>query len=46
MAAKNNDKEKKFVRYQEGADMYGMSLRKFQDVAKDADAIYKVGKMV
>lgn len=46
MAVKNNDKEKKFVRYQEGADMYGMSLRKFQDVAKDADAIYKVGKMV
>ena len=23
-----------------------MSLRKFQDFAKDADAIYKVGKMV
>lgn len=22
-----------------------MSLRKFQDIAKDADAIYKVGKM-
>jgi len=46
MATKNNDKEKKFVRYKEGADMYGMSLRKFQDVAKDAEALYKVGKMV
>lgn len=38
--------KKKFIRYQEGADMYSMSLRKFQDFAKDADAIYKVGKMV
>lgn len=46
MAVKVNDKEKKFVRYKEGADMYGMSLRKFQDVAKDAEALYKVGKMV
>ena len=27
------------------AKMYGMSLRKFQDVVKDADALYKVGKM-
>ena len=38
--------KKKIIRYQEGADMYSMSLRKFQDFAKDADAIYKVGKMV
>lgn len=38
--------KKKFIRYQEGAEMYSMSLRKFQDFAKDADAIYKVGKMV
>lgn len=40
------DKVKKFVRYKEGAEMYSMSLRKFQDLAKDAGAIYKVGKMV
>lgn len=46
MAVKNNEKEKKYVRYQEGADMYSMSVRKFQDLAKDAGAIYKVGKMV
>ena len=46
MAAKKNEKEKKYVRYQEGADMYSISLRKFQDLAKDAGAIYKVGKMV
>lgn len=45
MKIKNDAKEKKFIRYQEGADMYGMSLRKFQTVAKDADAVYKVGKM-
>ena len=38
--------KKKFIRYQEGAEIYSMSLRKFQDLAKDADAIYKVGKMV
>ena len=43
---KKEDKNKKFVRYKEGSEMYSMSLRKFQDLAKDAGAIYKVGKMV
>ena len=38
----NKEKKKKFVRYQEGADIYSMSVRKFQDLAKDAGAIYKV----
>jgi len=38
--------KKKYVRYQEGAEIYSMSLRKFQDLAKEAEAIYKVGKMV
>ena len=41
----NKEKKKKFVRYQEGADIYSMSVRKFQDLAKDAGAIYKVGKI-
>ena len=41
----NKEKAKKFVRYQEGANIYSMSVRKFQDLAKDAGAIYKVGKM-
>lgn len=41
----NKEKKKKFVLYQEGADIYSMSVRKFQDLAKDAGAIYKVGKM-
>ena len=40
------EKVKKFVRYQEGAEIYSMSVRKFQDLAKDAGAVYKVGKMV
>ena len=40
------EKNKKFLRYHEGASIYSMSVRKFQDLAKDAGAIYKVGKMV
>ena len=28
----NKEKKKKFVRYQEGADIYSMSVRKFQDL--------------
>lgn len=45
---KPNDKEdrRKFVRYAEGAKMYGMGLSKFQELAKDAKACYKVGQMV
>ena len=42
---KKTDK-KKYVRYQEGSEIYSMSVRKFQDLAKDAEAVYKVGKMV
>lgn len=37
--------KKKYVRYQEGSEIYSMSVRKFQDLAKDAGAVYKVGKM-
>ena len=33
------DGQKKFVRYKEGAEMYSMSMRKFQDMAKDAGCI-------
>ena len=28
------DGQKKFVRYKEGAEMYSMSMRKFQDMGK------------
>lgn len=45
---KPNGKEdrRKFVRYAEGVKMYGMELSKFQELAKDAKACYKVGQMV
>ena len=33
---------KRFVRYPEGAEMYSMSLSKFQQLAKDAKACYKM----
>jgi hypothetical protein len=38
--------KKKYVRYPEGAEMYSMGLSKFQQIAKDAKAIYKVGRLV
>ena len=37
---------KKFVRYQEGAEKYSIGLTKFQELAKEANAIYKVDKIV
>ena len=37
---------KKFVRYAEDAEMYSMGLTKFQQLAKDAKACYKVGQLV
>jgi len=36
---------KKFVRYKEGAQMYGMSEREFMKLAHDAEAVYKRNKM-
>ncbi len=32
--------ERKYVRYKEGAKLFGMSLRSFQDLAHDAEAMY------
>lgn len=37
---------KRFVRYKEGAEKYSMGLSKFQQLAKDAGATYKVDKVV
>ena len=37
---------KKFVRYEEGAKKYSLGLCKFQIMAKEAKAIYKVDKIV
>ena len=33
---------KKFVRYPEGAEKYSIGLTKFQALAKEANAVYKV----
>lgn len=45
---KNNKKvnRDKFVRYEEGAKMYHMGLTKFQQLAKDAKACYKLNQLV
>lgn len=37
---------KRFVRYPESAEMYSMSLSKFQQLAKDAKACYKMNRLV
>jgi len=37
---------RKFVRYREGAEKYGMGLSKFQALAREAKAVYKVDKIV
>ena len=37
---------KRFVRYSEGAEMYSMSVSKFMQLAKDANACYKVNQLV
>jgi hypothetical protein len=37
---------KKFVRYQEGAEMYSMGLSSFTKLAKEAKAVYKRGNIV
>lgn len=50
MAVKNNREgakiKKRFVRYREGAELYSMSERKFMDLAKDAQATYKINQVV
>ena len=39
------DRNKKFVRYPEGAELYSIGLTKFQALAKEAHAVYKVDKI-
>ena len=36
---------KRFVRYKEGAELYSMCQSKFEDMAKEAGAIYKLNKL-
>lgn len=37
---------KKFRRYDDGAEYYGMSKSSYMKMAKDAKAVYKIGKTV
>ena len=52
MGSKKNDIEqtkqyaKKFVRYKEGAEKYSLGLTKFQELAKEAKAVYKIDGIV
>ena len=38
--------KKKFVRYAEGASIYSLGLHTFQEIAKEANAVYKVKRCV
>lgn len=42
----SRENSKKFVRYKEGANMYSVGISKFQEIAKEAKAIYKINQMV
>ena len=44
--ARKTDERKKYVRYKEGAEIYSISQKKFEQLAKEANATYKVGKAV
>ena len=46
MVKQDKKVKEKFVRYKEGAQMYHMSVSKFQQIAKDAKACYKICQMV
>ena len=37
---------KKFVRYQEGAELYSMGIHTFEKIAREAVALYKIGRIV
>ena len=43
---RTTDVVKRFVRYDEGANLYSMCQSTFEMRAKEAKAIYKVGKLV
>lgn len=38
--------EKRFVHYQEGAELYSVGLHTFEQIAKEAGAIYKIRRLV
>ena len=38
--------QKKFVRYEEGAQLYSIGIQLFKELARDAGAIYRVKRCV
>ena len=38
--------KKKFVRYAEGAQLYSSGLHTFQEIAKEANAVYRVKRCI
>ena len=44
--AETGKSRKRFVRYDEGAEMYSMSKGSFMKLAKEAHAIYKIKSIV
>ncbi len=46
MIARLQFDNRKFVRYKEGAQIYGMCEREFNKLAHDANAIYKRNRLV
>lgn len=45
-AKATKQKVKKFVRYKEGAEMYSMCQSKFERMAREVKATYKLNKLV
>ncbi len=43
LASQVNSGSKKYVRYEEGAYLYSMGRKTFTDLAKEADAVRKIG---
>ena len=39
------EKRKKFIRYKEGVELYSIGMTKFQEIAKESGAVYKIGQM-
>ena len=37
---------KKFVKYDEGAEMFSMGIHSFMDLAKEAKAVYRIRRIV
>ena len=43
-AREARDKRKKYVKFQEGAELYSMGKSKFSEMAHDCGAVIKVGR--